>query len=192
MSISSINTSVAKKRTELNNQKAQMAQDIDDIKGLFTDVSKSIDATNADFADDGIYNASAGIKGDSSLSLEKISKMSVDEINELLTNATNSDTINSELEKQQAELDKLVKEFEKLEQDLEASEANLGRLLLDLENAIKAENNAKNELTIILGTPSQTRTLDSRSYFFITDSKSLASTTSAAFFLKNAKKLPPL
>ena len=67
---------------ELNNQKAQMAQELEDMKGLFTDISKSIDSSNNDFADDGIYNGSAG-KLESSLSLEKISDMSFDEITEV-------------------------------------------------------------------------------------------------------------
>ena len=56
----------------------------------------------------------------------------------------------------------------------------------------KMEKAARMQVTTTLGLPSQTRTLDSRSYFFMTASRSMGSWTAGAdFFLKKAIEYPP-
>ena len=52
------------------------------------------------------------------------------------------------------------------------------------------ENSASTQFTANLGFPSQRRTLDSWSYFFMTVSRSIGS-SGIVFFLKNPISLPP-
>ena len=146
MTVSNVNIDLATKKTQLNNQITNMQNSLKNIDGLFDNVTLSIDNTNADFADDGLYNASAGQTLKSDLTMDKIGKMSQNEIDELLKTAANPETINTEITKFQAELAQYLTEFAVAEKEIKAMEIQLTALMTTLEQAVKAQEQAEKDL----------------------------------------------
>lgn len=144
MTVGKVSVNVEQITKNLNDAKALIEQQKNDVQSLFDNVTSSISTIDADYKDDKSFNGTAGHDiATSEISMADVNKMEYEEIAELLEENTSSTQLYSDLQAQQESLNNYLTQFNNLKGEIDALEAELAEKLEALSLAIQAQEQAQ-------------------------------------------------
>ena len=146
MTVGKVSVNVEQITKNLNDAKALMEQQKNDVQSLFDNVTSSISTIDADYKDDNSINGTAGHDlVTSDVTMAKVNDMEYDEIVKLLSDNADGSQLYAELQAQQESLNNYLTQFNNLKATIDRLEQDLSQKLQDLNDAVSAQEKAQKD-----------------------------------------------
>ena len=146
MTVGKVSVNVEQITKNLNDAKALMEQQKNDVQSLFDNVTSSISTIDADYKDDNSINGTAGHDlVTSDVTMAKVNDMEYDEIVKLLSDNADGSQLYAELQAQQESLNNYLTQFNNLKATIDSLGEDLSQKLQALNDAVSAQEKAQKE-----------------------------------------------